>query len=151
MINILNVNNFAKHLFLFVRDAGSYVTHETNYFVYFYIDSKAVLLFKSGWLLAADAINLARLRSIAPMYAPHPSPQAQGRLQPSWKPVILMSLHVDVYQQRIILRMPTSVRSDCILLMSDISRLGVVSTLSCCNMIAGQLDELPLVCLWLSQ
>ncbi|KAF7036171.1 hypothetical protein CFC21_046910, partial [Triticum aestivum] len=26
----------------------SYVTHETNYFVYFYIDSKAVLLFKSG-------------------------------------------------------------------------------------------------------
>nr|CAB3472699.1 unnamed protein product [Digitaria exilis] len=27
---------------------GSYVTHETNYFVYFYIDSKAVLLFKSG-------------------------------------------------------------------------------------------------------
>lgn len=25
------------------------MTHETNYFVYFYIDSKAVLLFKSGW------------------------------------------------------------------------------------------------------
>lgn len=48
MIYILNVNNFAKHLFLFVLDAGSYVTHETNYFVYFYIDSKAVLLFKSG-------------------------------------------------------------------------------------------------------
>ncbi|EEE54259.1 hypothetical protein OsJ_01150 [Oryza sativa Japonica Group] len=30
------------------RNFGSYVTHETNYFVYFYIDSKAVLLFKSG-------------------------------------------------------------------------------------------------------
>ncbi|KAJ3683688.1 hypothetical protein LUZ60_013915 [Juncus effusus] len=30
------------------KNFGSYVTHETNYFVYFYIDSKAVLLFKSG-------------------------------------------------------------------------------------------------------
>ncbi|KAL9314854.1 hypothetical protein ACSQ67_020306 [Phaseolus vulgaris] len=28
--------------------AGSYVTHETNHFVYFYLDQKAVLLFKSG-------------------------------------------------------------------------------------------------------
>jgi hypothetical protein len=37
---------FAKLFFL--SNAGSYVTHETNYFVYFYIDSKAVLLFKSG-------------------------------------------------------------------------------------------------------
>ncbi|XP_044498306.1 dynein light chain 1, cytoplasmic-like isoform X1 [Mangifera indica] len=27
---------------------GSYVTHETNHFVYFYLDQKAVLLFKSG-------------------------------------------------------------------------------------------------------
>ncbi|RXH80232.1 hypothetical protein DVH24_041379 [Malus domestica] len=26
----------------------SYVTHETNHFVYFYLDQKAVLLFKSG-------------------------------------------------------------------------------------------------------
>ncbi|WOL11813.1 dynein light chain 1, cytoplasmic-like [Canna indica] len=30
------------------RDFGSYVTHETNHFVYFYVDKKAVLLFKSG-------------------------------------------------------------------------------------------------------
>ncbi|KAJ3699850.1 hypothetical protein LUZ61_003555 [Rhynchospora tenuis] len=30
------------------KNFGSYVTHETNFFVYFYIDSKAVLLFKSG-------------------------------------------------------------------------------------------------------
>lgn len=29
---------------------GSYVTHETNHFVYFYLDQKAVLLFKSGWV-----------------------------------------------------------------------------------------------------
>ncbi|KAG7013650.1 Dynein light chain 1, cytoplasmic [Cucurbita argyrosperma subsp. argyrosperma] len=27
---------------------SSYVTHETNHFVYFYLDQKAVLLFKSG-------------------------------------------------------------------------------------------------------
>ncbi|CAN6468744.1 unnamed protein product [Victoria cruziana] len=30
------------------RNFGSYVTHETNHFVYFYLDEKAVLLFKSG-------------------------------------------------------------------------------------------------------
>uniref|UniRef100_A0A453EMB2 Uncharacterized protein n=1 Tax=Aegilops tauschii subsp. strangulata TaxID=200361 RepID=A0A453EMB2_AEGTS len=35
-------------IIIFIAFAGSYVTHETNYFVYFYIDSKAVLLFKSG-------------------------------------------------------------------------------------------------------
>ncbi|CAH8476333.1 unnamed protein product [Schistosoma rodhaini] len=27
---------------------GSYVTHETNNFIYFYLDDRAVLLFKSG-------------------------------------------------------------------------------------------------------
>ncbi|PKA57693.1 Dynein 8 kDa light chain, flagellar outer arm [Apostasia shenzhenica] len=30
------------------RNFGSYVTHETNHFIYFYLDTKAVLLFKSG-------------------------------------------------------------------------------------------------------
>ncbi|XP_027339108.1 dynein light chain 2, cytoplasmic-like [Abrus precatorius] len=30
------------------RNFGSYVTHETDHFVYFYLDQKAVLLFKSG-------------------------------------------------------------------------------------------------------
>ncbi|KAJ0602897.1 putative dynein ATPase [Helianthus annuus] len=30
------------------KNFGSYVTHETNHFVYFYLESKAVLLFKSG-------------------------------------------------------------------------------------------------------
>ncbi|RAL54333.1 hypothetical protein DM860_001461 [Cuscuta australis] len=30
------------------KNFGSYVTHETNHFVYFYLDAKAVLLFKSG-------------------------------------------------------------------------------------------------------
>ncbi|PKI65061.1 dynein light chain 1, cytoplasmic [Punica granatum] len=30
------------------KNFGSYVTHETNHFVYFYLDQKAILLFKSG-------------------------------------------------------------------------------------------------------
>ncbi|KAF8354038.1 hypothetical protein PRIPAC_95661 [Pristionchus pacificus] len=30
------------------RNFGSYVTHETNYFVYFYLGQVAILLFKSG-------------------------------------------------------------------------------------------------------
>ncbi|EPS63643.1 hypothetical protein M569_11140, partial [Genlisea aurea] len=30
------------------KNFGSYVTHETNHFVYFYLENKAVLLFKSG-------------------------------------------------------------------------------------------------------
>ncbi|XP_020268681.1 dynein light chain 1, cytoplasmic [Asparagus officinalis] len=30
------------------RNFGSYVTHETNHFIYFYLDTKAILLFKSG-------------------------------------------------------------------------------------------------------
>jgi len=48
MINDLLYYIFlSKHHILFVF-AGSYVTHETNHFVYFYLDQKAVLLFKSG-------------------------------------------------------------------------------------------------------
>jgi len=31
------------------RNFGSYVTHETKHFIYFYIGQVAVLLFKSGW------------------------------------------------------------------------------------------------------
>ncbi|KAI4303601.1 hypothetical protein MLD38_039210 [Melastoma candidum] len=30
------------------RNFGSYVTHETNHFVYLYLDQKAILLFKSS-------------------------------------------------------------------------------------------------------
>lgn len=32
-----------------IRTTGSYVTHEINHFVYFYLDQKAVSLIKSGW------------------------------------------------------------------------------------------------------
>ena len=31
------------------RNFGSYVTHETKHFIYFYIGQVAILLFKSGW------------------------------------------------------------------------------------------------------
>ncbi|CAH8828082.1 unnamed protein product [Trichobilharzia szidati] len=30
------------------KNFGSYVTHETNYFIYFYLNNVAFLLFKSG-------------------------------------------------------------------------------------------------------
>ncbi|CAK6445214.1 unnamed protein product [Pipistrellus nathusii] len=30
------------------RNLSSYVTHETKYFIYFYLDQEAILLFKSG-------------------------------------------------------------------------------------------------------
>ncbi|KAM3178062.1 hypothetical protein ACTXT7_003310 [Hymenolepis weldensis] len=30
------------------RNFGSYVTHETNHFIYFYLGQVAILLFKSG-------------------------------------------------------------------------------------------------------
>ncbi|KAF9896950.1 Dynein light chain 1, cytoplasmic [Lobosporangium transversale] len=30
------------------RNFGSYVTHETKHFIYFYLDQIAILLFKSG-------------------------------------------------------------------------------------------------------
>ena len=33
------------------RNFGSYVTHETKHFIYFYLGQIAILLFKSGWLI----------------------------------------------------------------------------------------------------
>lgn len=66
---------------------------------------------------AADAINLAYLHLIALMYALLPSELSAARLEAG----NLMSLHVDVsatdYSSH-----ASSVRSDCILFMSDISR-----------------------------
>ncbi|CAK9145593.1 unnamed protein product [Ilex paraguariensis] len=54
-IVLLSIVDFCRKdmntLTCYVHDGlngGSYVTHETNHFVYFYLDSKAVLLFKSG-------------------------------------------------------------------------------------------------------
>lgn len=34
------------------RNFGSYVTHETKHFIYFYMGQVAILLFKSGWSLS---------------------------------------------------------------------------------------------------
>jgi len=36
------------------RNFGSYVTHETKHFIYFYLGQVAILLFKSGWKVIAD-------------------------------------------------------------------------------------------------
>ena len=37
------------------RNFGSYVTHETKHFVYFYLGQVAILLFKSGWAHAPES------------------------------------------------------------------------------------------------
>jgi len=39
------------------RNFGSYVTHETKHFIYFYLGQVAILLFKSGW----NRFNTVRL------------------------------------------------------------------------------------------
>lgn len=36
------------------RNFGSYVTHETKHFIYFYMGQVAILLFKSGWYLISS-------------------------------------------------------------------------------------------------
>ena len=36
-------------IFCLGRNFGSYITHETKHFIYFYLGQVAVLLFKSGW------------------------------------------------------------------------------------------------------
>ena len=36
------------------RNFGSYVTHETKHFIYFYLGQVAILLFKSGWWMIMD-------------------------------------------------------------------------------------------------
>ena len=42
------------------RNFGSYVTHETKHFIYFYMGQVAILLFKSGW-----SIDLYSILSLA--------------------------------------------------------------------------------------
>lgn len=43
------------------RNFGSYVTHETKHFIYFYLGQVAILLFKSGW-----EVSRLVLRSFSP-------------------------------------------------------------------------------------
>lgn len=51
---LVNIDRFEKeiHIDLFFsivgRNFGSYVTHETKHFIYFYLGQVAILLFKSG-------------------------------------------------------------------------------------------------------
>jgi len=40
------------------RNFGSYVTHETKHFIYFYMGQVAILLFKSGWTTLLCIIRL---------------------------------------------------------------------------------------------
>jgi len=40
------------------RNFGSYVTHETKHFIYFYLGQVAILLFKSGWAIRARLFPL---------------------------------------------------------------------------------------------
>ena len=46
------------------RNFGSYVTHETKHFIYFYLGQVAVLLFKSGWEPTALAIVVVVITSV---------------------------------------------------------------------------------------
>lgn len=39
------------------RNFGSYVTHETKHFIYFYMGQVAILLFKSGWAILPLIFN----------------------------------------------------------------------------------------------
>ena len=38
------------------RNLGSYVTHETKHFIYFYLGQVAILLFKSGWITVTHPV-----------------------------------------------------------------------------------------------
>ena len=44
------------------RNFGSYVTHETKHFIYFYLGQVAILLFKSGWEDKRNEISLQTMR-----------------------------------------------------------------------------------------
>ena len=46
---VVQLKNLSSFLFSIVgRNFGSYVTHETKHFIYFYLGQVAILLFKSG-------------------------------------------------------------------------------------------------------
>ena len=46
------------------RNFGSYVTHETKHFIYFYLGQVAILLFKSGWAQMLTPETLTSLLNI---------------------------------------------------------------------------------------
>jgi hypothetical protein len=46
-VNGFDTSSYSRHVIV-GRNFGSYVTHETKHFIYFYLGQVAVLLFKSG-------------------------------------------------------------------------------------------------------
>ena len=51
------------------RNFGSYVTHETKHFIYFYLGQVAILLFKSGWDLTPDLKSIGWYTTIYESYS----------------------------------------------------------------------------------
>jgi len=46
------------------RNFGSYVTHETKHFIYFYLGQVAILLFKSGWAPSSSSKTCRDTKSL---------------------------------------------------------------------------------------
>lgn len=44
------------------RNFGSYVTHESGNFIYFYVNQMAILLFKSGWKMYNERLYFQRIK-----------------------------------------------------------------------------------------
>ena len=68
------------------RNFGSYVTHETKHFIYFYLGQVAILLFKSGWWAHKEQKSLNYWRSDL-----EPRPTVDG-CAPLWLPFLEVSL-----------------------------------------------------------
>jgi hypothetical protein len=115
---------FAKLFFL--STAGSYVTHETNYFVYFYIDSKAVLLFKSGWLVQPSG-HLRMSTSECNLLCPHFEVVCGQSLEAGslWASMLMYQrLTISIFQQ-------CEIR---LCIFASLIHVDVMRSLSYCNM-----------------
>jgi len=50
------------------RNFGSYVTHETKHFIYFYMGQVAILLFKSGWTHISNEMIFNNISLLSPIF-----------------------------------------------------------------------------------
>lgn len=50
------------------RNFGSYVTHETKHFIYFYMGQVAILLFKSGWTHISNEMIFNNISLLSPTF-----------------------------------------------------------------------------------
>ena len=86
------------------RNFGSYVTHETKHFIYFYMGQVAILLFKSGWSIDLYSILSWLYYIIKLFYFPFPNTNFPPTSLPPptvWK--IIRKIwynHVDVRKKR---------------------------------------------------